>query len=290
LACEYFDDLENIRAGSPEHVPLGLKIQQTSYAWATPGQNDFVGMDYKIINRSGSTLRNVFVGIFADMDIGSRAACPDCYYLDDEAGLFDSTVIYVGSAGDIVKRRIQMGYMWDNPDDPARTQDNKGGDAPGYIGCMFLNHTTDPSGASAPRRVGITSFKFFSGDASFASGGDPRNDSQRYILMSDPMLNPDVVGQITSSRPLDYRFTMATGPFRSILPDSSLTISVAWVMGLGRGPSQSGGTLIDNAVSAQQVFDGLYTDLDGNALTGTCGKETCLRNTEIGSRFTYIIP
>src|SRR5437867_7488265 len=145
LACEYFDDLENIRAGSPEHVPLGLKIQQTSYAWATPGQNDFVGMDYKIINRSGSTLRNVFVGIFADMDIGSRAACPDCYYLDDEAGLFDSTVIYVGSAGDIVKRRIQMGYMWDNPDDPARTQDNKGGDAPGYIGCMFLNHTTDPS-------------------------------------------------------------------------------------------------------------------------------------------------
>src|SRR5436309_1291616 len=210
---------------------------------------------------------------------------------DDEAGLFDSTVTYVGSTGDLVKRRIQMGYMWDNPDDPARSQDNKGGDAPGFIGCMFLNHTTDPTGATAPRRVGITSFKFFAGNASFPNGGDPTNDVQRYLLMSDPTLNPDLVGQITSSRPLDYRVTMATGPFRSILPDSSLTISVAFVMGLGRGPTPAGGALVDNAIRAQQVFDGLYTDLDGDALTGTCGKETCLLNDQVGGRgFVYQIP
>jgi hypothetical protein len=289
FASEYADDQPFTRQIFPEHVPLGVKVQQTSYAWATPGQNDFVGMDYKIINRSGRALRNVYVGIFADMDIGSRAIRG--YFVDDEAGLIDTTVQYVGPTGDFVNRRIQMGYMWDNPDDPARVQDAKGGDVPGYFGCMFLNHTTDPSGATAPRRVGITSFKFFSGSASFAAGGDPENDAQRYLLISDPALNPDVTGQIISSRPLDYRFIMATGPFRSILPDSSLTVSLAWVMGLGRGPSQAGGTLIDNAIQAQQVFDGLYTDLDGNALTGTCGKETCLRNTEIGGRgFTYAIP
>src|SRR6267143_415786 len=290
LACEYFDDIAATRALSPNHVPLGIKVQQTSYAWATPGQNDFVGMDYKIINRSGRALRNVYVGIFADMDIGTRAIRG--YFVDDEAGLINRDVRYVGPSGEFVTKRIQMGYMWDNPDDPAKIADAKGGDVPGYFGCMFLNHTTDPSGASAPRRVGITAFKFFSGSASFAGGGDPENDAQRYLLMSDPQLNPDVVGQIISGRPLDYRFIMATGPFRSILPDSSLTISVAWVMGLGRGPSQSGGTLIDNAVSAQQVFDGLYTDLDGNAVTGTCGKETCLRNTtDVGGRgFTYTIP
>ena len=56
-----------------------------------------------------------------------------------------------------------MAYAWDNPDNPARPQDNKGGDVPGdgYFGCMFLNHTTDPSGATAPPHVGITSFKFY---------------------------------------------------------------------------------------------------------------------------------
>ncbi|HYQ96354.1 MAG TPA: hypothetical protein VER38_05035 [Candidatus Eisenbacteria bacterium] len=291
LASEYVDDTDQVRASSPEHVPLGIKIQQTSYAWSTPGQSDFVGMDYKIINRSGRALRNVYIAIFADMDIGSRAECPDCYYKDDEAALFDSTVSYVGATGGLVKRRIQMGYMWDNPDDPARVADAKGGDAPGFFGCMFLNHTTDPSGVLAPRRVGITAFKYFYGEASFPAGGDPRNDAQRYLLMSDPLLSPDIVGQVRSARPLDYRFIMATGPFRSILPDSSLTISVAWVMGLGRGPALSGGTLVDNAIRAQQVFDGLYADLDGNVLTGSCGKETCLKNTQIGGRgFTYSIP
>ena len=291
LAAEYFDDTDNVRAASPEHVPLGIRIQQTSYSWATTGQNDFVGMDYKILNQSGRALRNVYIAIFADMDIGSRARCPDCYYIDDEAGLIDSTVSYVGPTGTSVRRRIQMGYMWDNPDNPDRLTEAKGGDAPGYFGCMFLNHTTDPSGALAPRRVGITSFKFFSGDAPFVAGGDPRSDSDRYLLMSDPLLDPDVVGQITSQRPADYRIIMSTGPFRSIMPDSTLIVSVAWVMGLGRGPSLAGGTLIDNAISAQQVFDGVYADLDGSALSGTCGKETCLRNTQIGGRgFTYSIP
>lgn len=288
-ACEYRDDFPQIRQIQPEHVPLGIRVRQTSYAWSTPGQSDFVGMDYRITNVSGRAIRNVFVAIFADPDVGSRAI--DGYFLDDEAALFDETVSYLGATGEQVTRRIQMAYTWDNPDNPNRPQENKGGDAPGYFGCMFLNHTTDPTGATAPTRVGITSFKFFAGSASFGAGGDPDNDAQRYQLISDPRLHPDVVGNISSTRPLDYRFIMATGPFRQILPDSTLTISVAWVVGLGRGPSQGGGTLVDNAVAAQQVFDGLYSDLDGALTTGTCGKETCLRNPVAGGRgFTYSIP
>jgi len=159
---------------------------------------------------------------------------------------------------------------------------------------MFLNHTTDPSGVLAPKAVGITSYKFFSGSgAPFAAGGDPENDAQRYQLMTDPTLNPDGLGEIRSSRPLDYRFVMATGPFRSLLPESTLTVSVGWVMGLGLGEQNfkinAGGTLVENAIAAQQVFDGLYTDLDGNSLTGQCGKETCLRSPS-GVTFVYQIP
>ncbi len=289
FAAEYVDYLPQIRQANPEHVSLGIKVRQTSYAWATPGQNDFVGIDYTIINKSGRLLRNAYVGIFADCDIGSRAF-GDNRYRDDEAGLIDTVVTYVGPTGQALARRIQMGYMWDNPDDPAKLQEIKGGDAPGYIGCMFLNHTTDPSGLLAPPRVGITSFKFFSGSLSFIVGGDPENDAQRYQLMSDPLLRPERQGQIVSFRPRDYRFVMATGPFKQILPDSALTISVAWVLGEGRGPSGAGGTLIENAIAVQQVFDGLYADLDGNALTGACGKETCLRSLQVGGRFVYSIP
>lgn len=289
FSCEYFDDIPNIRQTNPEHVPLGIRVRQTSFAWATPGQNDFVGMDYRITNRSGHSLRNVMVAIFADPDVGNRGI--PGYFRDDQVALFDSTVTYVGSTGDPVTRRIQMGYAWDNPDNPQNPNENKGGDAPGFFGCIFLNHTTDPSGATAPRKVGITSFKFFSGNAPYIAGGDPENDAQRYQLMTDPQLNPDVTGQVHSSKPLDYRFVMATGPFSTLLPDSTLTISVGWVMGLGRGggANDPGGTLVANAISAQQVFDGLYTDLDGKLTTGTCGKETCVKAPP-GVKFTYTIP
>jgi len=290
LATEYFDDIPSIRQILPEHVPLGVRVRQTSYAWATPGQNDFVGMDYQITNRSGRTLRNVMVAIFADPDIGNRGITG--YFQDDQVGLFDRVVNYVGSTGQTVTRRIQMAYAYDNPDNPNNPQEAKGGDAPGWFGCMFLNHTVDPSGTTAPNHVGVTSFKFFSGSGSFIQGGDPENDAQRYQLMTDPQLNPDFTGQLSSSRPLDYRFIMATGPFRTLLPDSSLTISVGWVMGLGlglpegspgpptrlNGSDMIGGSLVANAIAAQQVFDGLYTDLDGKLSTGTCGKETCLNS------------
>ena len=289
FSTEYYDDIPEIRQAQPEHVPLGIRVRQTSYAWGTPGQNDFVGMDYRITNRSGRTLRSLMIAIFADPDVGTRGMTG--YANDDQAGLIDREVEYFGSTGEVVRRRIQMGYAWDNPDDPNRPQDAKGGDAPGYFGCMFLNHTTDPAGATAPRRVGITSFKYFAGQGTPYPAGDPENDAQRFELMTDPGLNPSVLGEIVSSRPQDYRFVMATGPFRSLLPDSTLTISVGWVvgLGLGGGPTDQGGSLIANAISAQQAFDGLYTNLDGDITTGTCGQETCVK-APAGLRFVYTIP
>jgi hypothetical protein len=237
------------------------------------------------------------VGIYADMDCGSHAI--DRFWDDDQVGLINRVVEYQGAAGETVRRAIQMGYTHDNPDDPGRPEQNQFGDVPGYFGCMFLNHTTDPSGRTAPRSVGITAFKFFSGEASFAAGGDPQNDGQRYQLMTDPLLDPgspfDAGGvgfEPRSSRPLDYRLLMTTGPFSVLPPESTLTVSVGWVMGNGLGTGNTigaGGTLIENAIAAQQVFDGLYTDLDGDLYTGQCGKETCLRS-ETGVTFLYQVP
>jgi len=296
MACEYFDNIPQTRQQQPEHVPLGLRVRQTSYAWATPGISDFVGMDFKITNVSGRALRNVMVAIFADMDCGNHAV--DRFWEDDQVGLVNRVVEYPGPTGKPVRRALQMGYMYDNPDDPEKPEERKNGDVPGYFGCMFLNHTTDPSGITAPRHVGITSFKFFSGDAPFPAG-DPRNDAQRYQLMTDPTLNPgdpfDAGGtgaEPKSSRPLDYRFILATGPFATLLAESTLTVSVGWVMGLGLGEGNTihaGGTLIENAIVAQQVFDGVYTDFDGSRYTGTCGKESCLRSTS-GATFVYQVP
>ena len=66
---------------------------------------------------------------------------------------------------------------------------------------------------------------------------------------------------------------LAVGPFSELLPDTFLTFQVAFVMGDGF-EGQNG--LKSNAVNAQRIFDGDYFNLDGNADTGTEGKEKCV--------------
>jgi len=62
--------------------------------------------------------------------------------------------------------------------------DGDEGRTTGYLGVLFLGHTTDPNGEFAPRRVGVSTYSNFSGSASFEDGGDPTNDFERYELLS----------------------------------------------------------------------------------------------------------
>jgi len=93
----------------------------------TPGHNDFAGMDYKIIN-SRQARGTCNVAIFAN-GVGNRAACLNCYYRDDEAGLIDRPFI-VGPTGDFVSGRIQIGLHVGQPDDPGRLQEGRAGTCP----------------------------------------------------------------------------------------------------------------------------------------------------------------
>lgn len=66
IAVTYDDD----RAVSTS--PLGLQVQQTSYAWGASGRGDFVILRYDISNRNLSgALDSVFVGLFLDPDVGN---------------------------------------------------------------------------------------------------------------------------------------------------------------------------------------------------------------------------
>ena len=77
---------------------------------------------------------------------------------------------------------------------------------------MFLGHTIDPTGETAPRRVGISTYANFSGSASFEEGGDPTNDFERYELLSSKTIERD------AQVPRDYRMLMAAGPFTELCP------------------------------------------------------------------------
>ncbi len=64
------------------HTPMGLRVEQESYAWTDPLFDDFVGIEYKITNISrvidptglGWDINRAYVGFMVDGDVGVRAS------------------------------------------------------------------------------------------------------------------------------------------------------------------------------------------------------------------------
>ncbi len=276
FSAEYTDYGEVSTQFFNEHVPLFLRVQQRSFSWSSGGAENMIGIDYKIWNDGGRSLRDIYLGFFVDSDVGP--ADSDEYpnmYLDDLVGFaeIDTTIIDLRPSTPANCRRtqvkIQAGYMRDLPDATHSITDT--GDVPGWFGGLFLGHSTDPAGIVAPPDVGIRTFVWF------AQGGairDPENDFERYELLSrNSRTEEGRFIQETPADPRDYRYVLAVGPFSELLPDTFLTFQVAFVIGDGfEGPNG----LKANAVNAQRIFDGDFFNLDGDALTGTRGREKCV--------------
>jgi hypothetical protein len=149
---------------------------------------------------------------------------------------------------------MDIAYVYDVDGDAGKT--------PGYLGLLFLGHTTDPNGDFAPRRVGISTYANFAGRLPFENGGDPTTDIERYTLLSSKNIKRN------TTVPRDYRMLMAAGPFAELLPGSTLVFQTAFAIGAGLEG------LLENASSAQLTFEGAWFDLDQNHGTGIGGRET----------------
>ena len=82
-SCVIRDDTQQaIQAAATErHVPLGLEVRQTAWAYSIPGYTDFNVISWEIYNRSGHELDSVFIGMRDDMDCGPLEKSD--FYSDD---------------------------------------------------------------------------------------------------------------------------------------------------------------------------------------------------------------
>jgi hypothetical protein len=248
FSCQYTDDQDTAIQIYPQHNPLHLHIRQESYQWEEDRFDDFVGANFWITNIGEEVLTDLYIGFFADGDAGNRDA--DNYWEDDATGFLPIPVFCT----DLGPVSLDISYTYD--------ADFDDGNTPGYFGILFLGHTTDPTGATAPERVGISTYANFAGSQSFEEGGDPTNDFERYELLSSQTIERD------ATIPRDYRMLMAAGPFSQLDPGSSLVFQTAFSIGDGmRG-------LIDNAANAQLTYGGAWFNLDGDRTTGVGGRET----------------
>ena len=242
-----------------DHTPQNLEVVQTSFQWENDQVDDFVGFDFAINNVGVTDLDKVYIGFFADSDIGPRGLSGSAG--DDVAGRYEGVV--QASDGSYVP--VSVGYMFD------ASEDNP---IDGYFGIVFLGHDTDPTGETAPPSVGLRTFQSFSGNASFDQGGDPTNDDERYQLLSSD--NSD--GNTDISRKEDFRFLVSAGPFKVLPPGETLNFQVAMVV----GPGLDG--LLRNCAEAWLTYQGIFVDeitsvtsVNGTQFNpGRLGRETML--------------
>ena len=274
----YEDDVNDNAPAGDEHTSLGLRVIQESYQWTSEATDDFIGIDYKVINVGQDTIRMAYVGFMVDADAGpdEDALFP---YQDDRGGFLDTVYVTPNPNDPSVNDTLSVAlcYVYDDP------YGQDGNVAKGYIGCMFLGHPTcDPDTLqpgnlpAAQTRTRVHAFKIWSSGTE-----DPNNDRDRYrMLRGDadyPLLDgldndfdgstdePDewlVNIDRRQTSPQDWRLMLSAGPFLEILPGDTLSFQYAFVLGLGLQG------MLANAVTAQQIYNGISQEFprcDGEA-------------------------
>ena len=242
--CTFRDYLPECFEYSPSHHPLVADVVRQTYQWGSPEYRDFVGIDYEIYNVGESTFEDVYLGFYADFDVHTRGLRDAS---DDLVGLYTGEA--TASNGSSVW--VETAFMYDDPEESSS-----------YIGVVFLDHTTDPTGGIAPVSAGISSIQIFRGDVPFDEGGDPSNDNYRWIALSTSESDSPPI------TPRDYRVLITVGPF-PYFPSHSWSLRCSYALVAGADWE----AYLENAADAVECYMGKAYDRDGDPGTGEDGKE-----------------
>ena len=299
-----------------KHVPLGLLCRHLGFAFSVPGFNDFNAFEYYVKNVSGHVLDSVFVGFLVDMDAGPIAK-GNWFADDFDLPYFPQDSFYVQVAQDDPKYQgpplwphSVRGFPADSalcPVEPVVVQgfsigddDGDDGQTPGMPSVLLLNHTIDPLGIKAPRFKGWHMFRSFTAGTPYQNGGNPIVDQQRYELLSatatgNPPSNVDpATGFVTAQRSDqkgDQVQIVSVGPFLNMQPNEEVNVTIAFMVSTGSiGPSDlytkkpaaerrqpPFPPSVENALSAQIAYNGIWELRSGFPVTDYHGRETKLQ-------------
>jgi hypothetical protein len=243
----------------PQHVPLGLRVRQESYAWNFPFANFFVILNYTIYNASVDTLDSVYVGLWNNAVVRNtnnvRPGTP---------GYFDH-----GANGYLDTLRMMYTFDFDGiPSPPA---------ADSYIGVKLLGVTPFPRGVDSLGNLrGHTyynawRFRSSSGDLDYFSPSDDAENvsgaRSRYDRMASSL--PQAKIDPLRTRADNVTTLLSTGPYSRLAPGDSLVVSFGVICArkFGNDPARldtrdQRKTLLANAGFCQQAYDG--EDVNGN--------------------------
>jgi hypothetical protein len=235
------------------HIPLGIEITQKSYAWSYSYADDFVLFDYRIKNIGRKELKNVYMGIYVDGDVGKEGTYDDAQ--DDICG-FKREIPSPQGCGFI--DTINIAWIADNNgkygEEPCPYNNNSITSVTGvrvvrtpedtlkYSFNWWVSHSS-PNLDFGPRQRGTLDdpFRDFGGFL-----GTPEGDRNKYYIMrheefdydqlfsaidhSDEGWLPPVPLSNDIANGYDTRYLLSFGPF-DISPGEVLPLSFAYVAG-----------------------------------------------------------
>lgn len=221
-----YDDL-GLRPPGPSsvepHQPLGVKVTQNSYLWSYESANNFVIVSFDLQNVSGSTLSNVYVGLFSELASGWKGA----YERWPPTGWFRNKIIYFEEEYSLLaEHRTDFG----------------GGTAPQWAGIKCVGAEPLPDD---PPSMGHATVAFNWWD--WDPGSTERDeDRERYLLMSNGEVD-DVtgVGLPGADDPVEL---ISIGPFENLPPDSTIEVVLAFM----------GGNDMDHLRTTSMVVQDIY--------------------------------
>jgi len=260
------------------HIPLNLAVDQTTYSWSVDYAQDFVILDYKFTNIGIEPLRNLYIGVYNDGDVGHISSEGDVY-VDDMCGFRETMP---SQAGGNYLDTINYAWIADN-------------DGDGSDGGFNTNSAKSIAGIRVmrlPGKLKKVSFNWWvsNGNAAmdwgpmkeisirdFGTGGmgTPEGDKNKYYTLSNGEQDYDqthagrdysqkgwlppnsAVGQ-SISQGGDTRYCVSGGPYE-IKPGETIPFTMAYVAGenFHRNPNN-----FKKYMSARYDPETFYANLD----------------------------
>jgi len=193
--CNYADTLteRTYVANDPTdgpHFPLGLKVSHRSYSWTYNYAQDFVVIDYEIENIASNYLKNLYVGLYVDSDVGNISE--NQWHTDDICG-FQEYFYFVRGDGTPDSVRINTAYIADNDGRPRNVSSGNDFSCPAVTGTRVVR-------APNPRLITTFNWWISNGDPELDFGpsweddesggwtftyGTPVGDERKYFVMSN---------------------------------------------------------------------------------------------------------
>lgn len=195
--------------------PLGVKLIQRTYDWNYGYNDDYIYINYRIVNMNDVPIESVYVGYFMDNDIG-------CGGIEALEGSNDDLVGF--------DKELNLGYTYDsNLGEPEFKT------AAGYIGCVFVETPRRADG----EQIGLTGFQTWTREGPEGRTVDPTEaDAAKYAELdgryskTSEYYDPDTARFEIFQNPQDVRHLSSSGPYARLESGEEISFTLAIVMGM----------------------------------------------------------